>query len=204
MAEARHIPLRLPLLYGGMSSQPPHVRHPSQVEDAQNFSFSVAHGATKRPGSQYLATINDLPNALGSGSTNPAADGTAPATCTPGDHASGYTVTYTLTGTDPDGTAISHVGQTISTGQHAGLCEWTGFGTAISNLTPYALLILETTERVWALGMLFVPSVEQPVALEGQSLGPSGADPDLATYPNITGIGNSDTYSLSVTTISIA
>jgi hypothetical protein len=206
MAEARHIPLRLPLLYGGISNQPPHVRHPSQVEDAENFVFQVAHGATKRPGSEFIAAITSLPNALGSGSTAPAADGGAPASCTSGDHATSYTVGYDIIGTDPDGGAISHTSLTTAVGQHTSLCEWSAQGTKRSTLTPNILLILDTVEKLWALCFLMVPDDEQPIALFGNSLNtrnPS-ADPDVGSYANTGNFGNSaTTFLLDIRNITV-
>lgn len=44
-------------LAGGISKQPAHMRFPNQVEDANNAVFSLADGASKRPGSIYVKKI---------------------------------------------------------------------------------------------------------------------------------------------------
>ena len=46
-----------PSLYGGISKQPVHLRHPSQVEDAINSDFSPAHGAFTRSGTKLVANL---------------------------------------------------------------------------------------------------------------------------------------------------
>ena len=46
--------IRIPSLAGGVSRQPPHVRFPEQVEDAENVRFSVVDGASKRPPTEYV------------------------------------------------------------------------------------------------------------------------------------------------------
>lgn len=46
--------IRIPSLAGGVSRQPPHVRFPEQVEDAENVRFSVVDGASKRPPTSYI------------------------------------------------------------------------------------------------------------------------------------------------------
>lgn len=58
MAESRQ---RVPSLHNGISRQPPNVRFPNQVEDAENIAFSVKDGATSRPGSYQIFDIEDLP-----------------------------------------------------------------------------------------------------------------------------------------------
>ncbi len=47
-------------LFGGISRQAPGARHDNQVQDAENILFSVAHGATKRPGTVLGFSITDL------------------------------------------------------------------------------------------------------------------------------------------------
>jgi len=52
--------IRIPSIYGGISKQAPHLRHPNQVEVADNVKFSVVEGAMKRPGSVYVKTVTEL------------------------------------------------------------------------------------------------------------------------------------------------
>lgn len=49
-----------PSLYGGISKQPAHLRHPSQVEDAINSDFSPAYGAFTRSGTKLVANLGTL------------------------------------------------------------------------------------------------------------------------------------------------
>ena len=49
-----------PLLFGGISQQPPHARFPHQVQDASNAAFSVADGFSKRPGTVFVRNIAGL------------------------------------------------------------------------------------------------------------------------------------------------
>lgn len=49
----------VPSLYGGVSRQPPHQRHPSQVESAVNTGFSPVAGAYKRPGTKFVAYLGN-------------------------------------------------------------------------------------------------------------------------------------------------
>jgi hypothetical protein len=55
--------IKSPILSGGISRQPAHLRLPSQVEDATNFLFSVADGATRRQGTRAYLSVSDLPAA---------------------------------------------------------------------------------------------------------------------------------------------
>lgn len=55
MSERRIV---IPSLHGGLSHQPANLRHANQVEDAINCTFSVADGMSKRPGSQWIATLD--------------------------------------------------------------------------------------------------------------------------------------------------
>ena len=48
-----------PSLYGGVSRQPPHQRHPSQVKSALNVGFSPVAGAYKRPGTKFVAYLGN-------------------------------------------------------------------------------------------------------------------------------------------------
>ena len=48
-----------PLLYGGISKQAPHLRHPSQVDDAINVDFSPAFGAFSRAGTKFVANLGN-------------------------------------------------------------------------------------------------------------------------------------------------
>ena len=54
------VSIKVPNLYGGISDQPPHLRHLNQVENAKNASFSVINGASKRPGSRFVSQITGL------------------------------------------------------------------------------------------------------------------------------------------------
>ena len=58
---AGNIQLPVPSLYGGISQQPAHVRHVNQVEDATNAAFDVFDGVSKRPGTEYVIAIPELP-----------------------------------------------------------------------------------------------------------------------------------------------
>jgi hypothetical protein len=49
-----------PLLYGGISKQAPHLRHPSQVDDAINVDFSPAFGAFSRAGTKFVANLGSV------------------------------------------------------------------------------------------------------------------------------------------------
>ena len=211
MPDAPNLPIRSPLLYGGISNQPHDIRFQNQVQDAQNFVFSVVDGASKRPGSQHIADASSLlPDSGVSGastSTAPAAPGTAPATCAPGDHASSYTVTFSITGTDPDGTAISHIGETAVAAQHSGLCLWSVIGTKQSSLTPHILIQLDTADKQFEMTFLMVPDTTQPIALFGNTVmaGGTQTDPDTGTWADTGNFGDSSTtYLLDITTISVA
>jgi len=59
MAEAQ-VRIPIPSLIGGISHQPPHLRYPNQVEDAQNVLFSPIEGASKRPPTRHLTTVTGL------------------------------------------------------------------------------------------------------------------------------------------------
>ena len=63
-----------PLLYGGISKQAPHLRHPSQVDDAINMDFSPAFGAFSRAGTKFVANLGNCRLSLsvvgGSGTWN--------------------------------------------------------------------------------------------------------------------------------------
>lgn len=50
----------VPLLYGGISKQPSHLRFPHQVADASNVRFSVKDGIHKRPGTSYVVKVTGL------------------------------------------------------------------------------------------------------------------------------------------------
>jgi len=57
---SRQVHLRTPLLFNGISQQPPQLRFPSQVEDATNTIFSVVRGASKRPGTIFVTDVANL------------------------------------------------------------------------------------------------------------------------------------------------
>lgn len=44
---------------GGISKQPAHERFPGQLEDAKNATFAIVDGASKRPGSIWIAHLNN-------------------------------------------------------------------------------------------------------------------------------------------------
>ena len=205
MPNAPHVSLKLPILSGGISDQPSHIRHPNQVEDATNFVFHVADGATKRPGTEFLVLPTVLPDATGSGAAVPSAPGTAPATCTHGDHASSYTVAYAISGTDPDGASFAHNSLSATVAKHASKCEWSASDDISSGaFTAYILLQLDTTLRVWALTFLIVPaSGATSTALYGVSKAPSGADPDNGTYTNTAAFSGGG-YPITAPTISVS
>lgn len=48
------------MLYGGVSRQAPSIRHPNQVEDAENAIFTVTDGLAKRPGSHMEFAVSGL------------------------------------------------------------------------------------------------------------------------------------------------
>lgn len=60
MAKQRQHKIRVPHLRGGISRQPAHIRKPHQVEESDNITYSIADGASKRPGSQYQAVVSGL------------------------------------------------------------------------------------------------------------------------------------------------
>ena len=47
-------------LAGGISKQPAHERFPGQLEDANNATFAIVDGASKRPGSIWVAKVTGL------------------------------------------------------------------------------------------------------------------------------------------------
>jgi hypothetical protein len=49
----------LPLLYAGITQQPQFARFGNQVQDAENFDFSVFDGASKRAGTELARVINN-------------------------------------------------------------------------------------------------------------------------------------------------
>tara|TARA_R100000808_G_scaffold15607_3_gene35928 strand:+ start:5742 stop:6383 length:642 start_codon:yes stop_codon:yes gene_type:complete len=186
MGKARKLSIKLPILSGGISDQPAHLRHASQVASSVNFMFDAAIGATVRPGTQLVSRVLDMPDAASPlGSTPNSADpvgalGTAPIACVSADHASSYAVIYNLTGTDPDGKAISHTGVTTTVNQLTNKCQWSGTGSVISTLTPYVFLGLDTRQRYWVVSVLFVPATADPVTpnLYGMSISATGANPN--------------------------
>ena len=204
MPNISHVSLKLPILSGGISDQPAHIRHPNQVEDATNFVFHVADGATKRPGTEFLILPAVLPDATGSGSAIPSAPGTAPATCTHGAHASSYTVSFAITGAGPGDTSVSQTSQSATVAQHSGKCEWSASDDVGGEFTAYILLQLDTTLRVWALTFMVIPTATTPTsAMDAVSKAPSGASPNNGTYPATAAFG-SDGYSITVNTISVS
>lgn len=49
--------VRVPSMAGGVSRQPAHIRHPSQVADARNAIFDVRDGAGKRYGTELIGQV---------------------------------------------------------------------------------------------------------------------------------------------------
>ena len=49
---------RIPAIINGISRQAPTMRHPTACADAENVSFSVVDGFSKRAGSEYIARID--------------------------------------------------------------------------------------------------------------------------------------------------
>lgn len=49
--------ITVPSLYGGVSRQPANVRHVNQVQEAENASLSVVDGASKRPGTKLIKSL---------------------------------------------------------------------------------------------------------------------------------------------------
>lgn len=60
MAKQRQVKIRVPHLRGGISRQPASIRKPNQVEESSNATYSIAEGASKRPGSQYQVSVSGL------------------------------------------------------------------------------------------------------------------------------------------------
>ena len=206
MPQARHVPIPMPVLSGGKSDQPPNLRFANQVKDAKNVVFSLVDGCSKRPGSQFVSDVSALlPDAAGSAdsqSTAPTISGTAPATCVHATWASSYTLAYDITGTDPDGVAISHTGQSATIAQHTALCQWSVQGTARSTLTPWIFMNLDTFNKLWTITFLMRAAAAAPIALYGTSTRddalPVGAYGDTGDFGDST-----RTYELDIKNVSI-
>lgn len=69
--------IKQPVLFGGISKQPAHLRQPNQCDDASNVSFDASCGAYKRPGSQFLAYLGNVRIIIASESGTPFAAGDA-------------------------------------------------------------------------------------------------------------------------------
>ena len=140
---AGNIQLPVPSLYGGISQQPAHVRHVNQVEDATNAAFDVFDGVSKRPGTEYVIAIPELPAGefipTAPSSSSPASTSESAASesassgdcvavpqgCVPGDHVSTYQLDITI---QPliDGVADgSPCVITMSLGRITNTCLWT-------------------------------------------------------------------------------
>ena len=52
----------IPNLINGVSQQPPALRLPTQAQVQENGLSSVVKGLTKRPSSEYIANLGDIPN----------------------------------------------------------------------------------------------------------------------------------------------
>ena len=55
-----NVRISVPSPFGGVSAQPPSIRHRNQVEAAINAKFDVAYGYSKRPPTQFVAKIASL------------------------------------------------------------------------------------------------------------------------------------------------
>lgn len=55
-----NVRLSVPSPFGGVSAQPPSIRHRNQVEAAINAKFDVAYGYSKRPPTEFIAKIPGL------------------------------------------------------------------------------------------------------------------------------------------------
>jgi hypothetical protein len=200
--ELEHITLPYPLLFGGISDQPPAVRFRNQLEKADNTVFSVADGASKRPGTEFIAGIGTLPDSGGSGvSELPSgqfdelapSDGEASCSCVPGDYASSYSLDYTLDIKTPDpvlctNTDASQTGVTIT--QIAGQCAWIGSLPSVTtpkgNYSGRAILSLVGQPHCqWLIGFILVNSAIRPIAEQPEgrfSLSKGGVSP-VGSYP---------------------
>lgn len=179
--ELEHITLQIPLLFDGISNQPPAVRFRNHVERADNTIFSVADGASKRPGTEFIASITTLPDSGASGASDlPSGQfdtlvpsgGEAACSCVPGDYASSYSLAYSLDIKTPDPVACTNTnadksGVTLT--QISGQCSW--LGTIPSTTTPKGnysgrIIMSLTTEPhcQWFVAFLLVNSTVRPIA----------------------------------------
>jgi hypothetical protein len=200
--ELEHITLQFPLLFGGISDQPPAVRFRNQLEKADNTIFSVAYGASKRPGTEFVTAVTTLPDSGGSNASDlpsgqfdelAPSDGQAACSCTPGDYASSYSLGYTLTIKIPDpvlctSTDASQTGVTLT--QVADQCLWAGslptVTTSKGNYIGRALLsLVDQPHCQWFLGFLLVNSENRADAEESTgrfSINKGGVSP-IGDYP---------------------
>ena len=64
-------PLTAAHLAGGISKQPPHLRFPGQLADADNAVFGIADGLSKRPGTRYETNVGGLSDQYGNFRVHP-------------------------------------------------------------------------------------------------------------------------------------
>jgi hypothetical protein len=168
--EIQHVTLQFPLLFGGLFR--------NQLERADNTVFSVADGASKRPGTEFVSSIITLPTSGGSGvSEEPSvlisgmspSGGEAASSCTPGDYASTYELAINLAVKIPDplctSTTCNQTGIVMT--QHASRCLWSGSGavcvTPKANIkTRFVLSLNDTPDNQWGLGILILATEATP------------------------------------------
>ena len=223
--ELEHITLQFPLLFGGISDQPPAVRFRNQLEKADNTIFSVADGASKRPGTEFIAAVTTLPDSGGSNASDlpsgqfdelAPSDGEAACSCVPGDYASSYSLAYDLQIKVPDSvlctnTDASKSGVTLT--QIAGQCLW--IGTLPSTTTPKGdysgralLSLVDQPHCQWFLGFLLVNSATRPDAeiSEGRFTLTKGGVSPVGSFPGNLNQGSCQTpvwqFDLSAVVIS--
>jgi hypothetical protein len=161
-----------PLLYGGISKQATHLRHPSQVDDASNVDFSPAFGAFTRAGTKLVANLANCRLSLsvegGSGSWN---------------------VGSTITRTGGSGSAWSGVIVAASATSPPHLTIQITSGTPVSGSTVSSGTRTGTVGTVWAHWATGTDLRLQPIARDETERylliqGPNG-------YPRIIPVGSS-------------
>jgi len=159
-----------PLLYGGISKQATHLRHPSQVDDAINVDFSPAFGAFTRAGTKFVANLGNCRLSLsvegGSGS---------------------WSVGSTITRTGGSGSAWSGVIVAVSASSPPHLTIQITSGTPVSGSTVSSGTRTGTVGTVWAHWATGTKLRLQPIARDETERylliqGPSG-------YPRIIPVG---------------
>jgi hypothetical protein len=161
-----------PLLYGGISKQATHLRHPSQVDDASNVDFSPAFGAFSRAGTKLVANLANCRLSLsvegGSGT---------------------WDVGSTITRTGGSGSAWSGVIVAVSATSPPHLTIQITSGTPVSGSTVSSGTRTGTVGTVWAHWATGTKLRLQPIARDETERylliqGPNG-------YPRIIPVGSS-------------